>query len=246
MIHARENRRVSLYMKPGDLSAVRFDAPINDTSVRRFRRLLLIWASRSGRDFWWRRQRDVYTTAVVEVMLKQTRAQATDLKIRDFVNRYPTPADLAAADVEELEEALRPFGLYRQRAAQLNALGRHMTSTNYRHSSSADRLAQIPGIGPYSVAAIRCFVYGKRDAVIDVNIVRIVMRVFGATVKRGEPRKNREISAAANALLAGPQPRRMNWALLDLGALVCTERNPKCEECPLQGMCVFGRERLSG
>lgn len=214
--------------------------------IRRFRRLLLVWASRHGRSFWWREQRDVYTTAVVEIMLKQTRAQGTDRKIKAFIERYPTPDHLADAEMATLEADLQPFGLYRQRARQLKALGEHMRRPEFRHSHSVERLSEIPGIGPYSVAAIRCFVYGKRDPVIDVNIVRIVMRVFGISVEKGEPRKNRYVADVSRALLAGPQPRRMNWALLDFGALVCTERNPKCWECPLRKVCVFGKERLGG
>jgi A/G-specific adenine glycosylase len=209
--------------------------------VRLFRRRLLTWAGRNGRDFWWRHQRDLYTTAVVEVMLKQTRAEGTDHKIKEFLSRYPRPESLASAHIDDLERDLQPFGLYRQRARQLVALGQHMTSPKFKDGWAVQRLSAIPGIGPYSLAAIRCFVYGKRDAVIDVNVVRIIQRVFGLSIESGELRKSRRLSSVAQALANGPRPRQFNWAMLDLGATVCTARNPKCERCPLKSMCRYAR-----
>src|SRR5262249_55633179 len=96
-----------------------------------------------------------------------------------------------------------------------------------------------PGIGPYAASAVRCFAFGYREPVIDVNTARIFERVFGIAVLRGEPRRNCDVIQAGQELLAGPNPRAVNWALLDVGAALCRPRNPKCGTCPLSSECRY-------
>lgn len=213
--------------------------------VRRIRRSLLRWSRASGRDFWWRHQRDPFVTAVVEILLKQTRASSIHEKARRFVERYPSPESLAKVSVEQLTEDLGPFGFHKQRAAHLKALGLALTSGGREISADKNSLLSLPGIGPYAASAIRCFVFGAPEPVIDVNVVRIVERTFGIAYERGEGRRNKDVKRLAMALLAGRQPREVNWGLLDLGALVCRERNPKCEMCPLNRACVTAGEVLA-
>ena len=213
--------------------------------VRRIRRSLLRWSRLSGRDFWWRHQRDPFVTAVVEILLKQTRASSIHERARLFVERYPTPESLAEASGDQLIEDLAPFGFHKQRAAHLKALGLALTSGGRKISADKDNLLSLPGIGPYAASAIRCFVFGSSEPVVDVNVVRIVERTFGVTYERGEGRRNKDVKRLAAALLAGAQPREVNWGLLDLGALVCRERHPKCEACPLNRACVSASEVLA-
>jgi A/G-specific adenine glycosylase len=99
-------------------------------------------------------------------------------------------------------------------------------------------LAELPGIGPYAAAAISCFVFGYREIALDVNVARIISRVFDLLPLRGELRKNRQIIKVGQTIISGPRPRDLNWALLDLGALVCRPR-PKCNACPLSLRCSY-------
>lgn len=205
--------------------------------TKRIRRRLLGWTRKYGRDFWWRNQRDPYVTAVVEILLKQTRASSIEGAARLFLERYPDPPSLSRASVARLSRDLQPFGFHHQRAVHLKALGVAIAKEGREISSDRDNLLSLPGIGPYAASAIRCFVYGAREPVIDVNVVRIVERVFDVTYERGEGRRNKEVKRLAAQLLNGRQPREINWGLLDLGALVCRERNPRCNECPLSDIC---------
>lgn len=213
--------------------------------ARSIRRSLLRWSRASGRDFWWRHQRDPFVTAVVEILLKQTRASSIQEKARRFVECYPTPESLARASVDQLTQDLAPFGFHKQRAAHLQALGLALTSGGRKISVDEDSLLSLPGIGPYAASAIRCFVFGVSEPVIDVNVVRIVERAFGVAYERGEGRRNKDVKRLAVALLSGRQPREVNWGLLDLGALVCRQRQPRCGVCPLNRACVTASEVLA-
>jgi A/G-specific adenine glycosylase len=184
-------------------------------------------------------------TAVVEILLKQTRASSVEEEVRSFVEHYPNPEALATASIRRLSKDLVPFGFHRQRAVHLKALGTTLSREGRKISADRDTLLSLPGIGPYAASAIRCFVYGAREPVIDVNIVRIVERVFGVKYERGEGRRNKEVKRLATALLDGGQPRRLNWGMLDFGALVCRERNPRCSECPLNQTCLSALQEVA-
>ena len=213
--------------------------------VKKIRRRLFKWSRASGRDFWWRHQRDPFVTAVVEILLKQTRADPVRERARLFVESYPTPHSLAKASVDQLADDLSPFGFHRQRAFHLKELGLALSSGGRQISPDRDNLLSLPGIGPYTASAIRCFVYGASEPVVDVNLVRIVERSFGVVYERGEGRRNKEVNRLAAALVAGRRPREMNWALLDLGASVCSQRRPRCGTCPISGACVKASKAMA-
>ncbi len=205
------------------------------------RRALLVWSRRAGRKFWWRSQRDSYRIALVEILLRQTRATTAEQAIARFVSRYPSPDKLVRSSLPTLAQDLKPFGLHKQRAEQLKALGKALRERGGKIPRARKDLLQLPGIGPYSAGAIRCFAFGDREPVIDVNVARIVQRVFGIQILRGEPRRHREIWRLATLLVNGNHPREINWAMLDLGALICTPQKPKCATCPLVRTCAWGQ-----
>lgn len=211
--------------------------------LRFIRRALLHWRKKAGRAFWWRAERDPYRLALVEVLLRQTRASTTEQQIAEFVSRYASPGLLFGVPLATLTDDLRPFGLHRQRATQLRELGEYLSARANKMPRHVEELLQLPAIGPYAASAIRCFAFGAREPVVDVNVARIVQRVFGIHVERGEPRRNSEIWRIARLLVRRGNPRLLNWALLDLGALICTQRNPKCEICPIMQACRWAQER---
>ncbi len=207
------------------------------------RRGLLRWRKAAGRTFWWRGERNPYRIALVEILLRQTRATATvERDIAQFVSKYHSPDLLAQAPPTTLIRNLEPFGLHRQRAKQLQALGKHLSQRENRVPRSEKELLKLPGIGPYAASAIRCFSFGACEPVVDVNVARIIQRVFGIRIVRGEPRRNKEIWRIARQIVQKRYPREINWGLLDLGALVCTPRSPKCEICPLNCVCRWAQE----
>lgn len=208
-------------------------------SVAQLRRRVLRWWAHNRREFWWRAERDPYVVAVVEVLLKQTRATSVIRLTRDFVDQFPSPVDLASAGLAELEQALRPFGFQRQRAMHLKQLAsRILEEPDALHGATED-LRRLPGLGTYAATAVSVFAHGRREAVIDVNTVRIFSRVYGLSRTRGELRKSAGIATLAAAYGRTTRPRESNWALLDLGATVCTEARPRCLACPLRRQCAY-------
>lgn len=206
--------------------------------VREVRRRLLRWWRDHGREFWWRSEQDPYEIAVVEILLKQTRASSVDGALRDFVRQYPSAGALVQEPEGKLIEALLPFGLQRQRAAHLKHLGAAVVERPEVLWGTTPELLTLPGLGPYAATAVSVFAHGRRETVIDVNVVRIFSRLWGITTPRGELRKSREIAAVARSYSATTRPREANWALLDLGGTVCLSKAPHCQECPLSSGCA--------
>jgi A/G-specific adenine glycosylase len=190
--------------------------PPQSTPKRRaaFKRKLLAWFRTAGRDLPWRRTRDPYRVLVSEFMLQQTQ-----------VTR-----------VLAVREAWEGLGYYR-RAANLHRLARQVVQ-HHAGTLPADplELQKLPGVGPYTAGAVAAFAYEQPAPAIDTNARRVLQRTFGC-------RTVREARAVAQLL----QPRRgktawaFNQALMELGALVCTARAPKCSQCPVSSSCSWYR-----
>jgi A/G-specific adenine glycosylase len=206
--------------------------------IRWLRRKLLVWGAKNYRPFPWRTDRDPYRVLVTEVLLKQTRADRVNGVRTGILGKYPSPAALAQADPPTLAERIHRLGFARQRSVHLIALGRELHERPIpRHR---DLLLKLPGIGAYSAAAAACFAFGERCIALDVNVARILGRVFGISLHRGELRKSRLVRSIGERVVHGPNPRRVNWALLDLGAAVCRPK-PRCNQCPLQPRCTYAQ-----
>jgi len=214
--------------------------------AREFRRRLLRWFRRHGRDLPWRRTRDPYRVAVSEFMLQQTQVSRVEGFYHAFLARFPTVHHLAAAPPTAVREAWEGLGYYR-RAHNLHALAREVVAT--REGLFPDdpaQLRELPGVGRYTAGAIACFAFERREAAVDTNVSRVIRRAFhprtGRTV-RGEAR----VWNTAEMLV----PRRgrdawsFNQAIMELGALVCTARVARCGECPVSGVCKTGLRRKS-
>ena len=206
--------------------------PSTPKNAAAFRRKLLAWFRTAGRDLPWRRTRDPYRVLVSEFMLQQTQvSRVLDFYPR-FLKRYPDLATLARARPRAVREAWEGLGYYR-RAINLHRLAREVVR---RHAGSLPsdprELEALPGVGPYTAGAVATFAYERPAAAVDTNVRRVLGRVFRC-------RTAKEVRATAWAM----QPRRgktawsFNQALMELGALVCTARAPKCGECPVRKYC---------
>lgn len=206
------------------------------------RELLLLWFASEGRRFPWRESRDPFTVLVAEVLLKKTGARVVAKFLPGFLTLFPSASILASTSLERLEEVLGPIGLSRQRAEQLKSLGSALVE---RHGGLVpccmDDLLSLPAVGPYTASAVLCFAYDRPEAIVDTNVARVVVRVFGISPSRYEARRSIEVWEAASAITqpAGEKARHVNWAMLDLGALVCKARKPACDTCPLMPHCSY-------
>jgi A/G-specific adenine glycosylase len=175
--------------------------------------------------------RDPYRVVVSEMMLQQTQVERVLSKYSEWMKKWPTIHDLAAAELPEVFVIWQGLG-YNRRARFLWLLAQSIHEKGGWPESEAE-LMQLPGIGKYTARAVLSFAFGKHVGVVDTNVSRIFCRVLGVKEKVSE----KEIFALADAYLPAGQADPWNQSLMDFGALLCTGRNPKCESCPLAKMC---------
>lgn len=203
---------------------------------------LIKWYEQHGRSFLWRENTDPFVVLVAEILLKKTTARMVSDFIARFLKRYPDTSTLAEANLDELASTLGPLGLSKQRAEQFKSLG--MTLENHyggQIPANKNDLLELPGVGDYTAGAVMSFAFGKPEAIVDTNVARVLVRIYGITPSRYEARRSPEIWSQAVKLVGkeGRSACKVNWALLDLGALVCRPRTPKCNQCPLAGFCKY-------
>jgi A/G-specific adenine glycosylase len=204
---------------------------------QRFRRRLLAWYHKHGRDLPWRRTEDPYHILVSEVMLQQTQVDRVLPKYHEWLGKYPSLAALAQADESDLATAWRPLG-YNIRPKRLHAIAREsMERYGGMLPSDAETLLSFKGIGAYTAGAIRSFAFGQRAAILDTNVARVLFRVFMA---KGDPKQHatrKRLWTLSEALVPHKHVFDFNQGLMDLGATVCTPRTPRCGECPMKNFC---------
>lgn len=204
----------------------------------RVRKALSAWYEVSRRDFPWRRRRTPYRVLLSEVLLQQTRAAVGTEYFRRFHRRFPGWRALAEAPVEQVLEAWAGLGYY-GRARRLHALARIVhRERGGRLPRTAAELVGLPGIGPYTAAAVASIAFGEPVAAVDGNVRRVVARLLAID---GDPARGaaaRQVETAAGALLDREDPGAWNEAVMELGATVCMPRSPQCGSCPLSADCL--------
>jgi A/G-specific adenine glycosylase len=171
-------------------------------------------------------------------MLQQTQVDRVLPKYSEWLTRYPSLAHLADAPVEDAVRTWYPLG-YNIRPRRLHAIARESVDRfGGELPSDEDTLRSFKGIGPYTAGAIMSFAFGKRAAILDTNVARVLFRVI---VGKGDPKSHamkKQLWALSEAVLPTKRVFDFNQALMDLGAIVCVARNPRCHECPMAKMCV--------
>ena len=203
---------------------------------------LLHWFSEHGRSFSWRQNSTPFGVLIAEILLKKTTAKAVERFIPGFLTRYPDPLSIRESTLEQLKDFLAPLGLSTQRAVQIrNLAGVLICDHKGQVPSELAPLLELPGVGPYIASAVRCYAFGGIEAPVDTNVARVLVRLHGITPSRHEARRSPEVWELASELVGQDveMVREINWALLDLGAQICTVREPKCSKCPLIGRCHF-------
>jgi A/G-specific adenine glycosylase len=181
--------------------------------------------------------RDPYRIAVSEFMLQQTQVERVIAAYERFIDAYPSFEALANAERADIVRAWKGLG-YNMRAVRLHELARTVVAQHHgTMPSGLEQLRALPGIGPYTAAAIRAFAFEIDDVAIDVNLRRVVHRLrFGL---EHPPKANAgTLDDAARALLPIGRAHDWNSAMMDLGATICTARMPKCVQCPLGAACA--------
>ena len=199
-----------------------------------FTRKLLAWYKRNARVLPWRETRNPYAILVSEFMLQQTQVSRVLEFYPRFLKRFPTFGSLARSQPKAVMEAWDGLGYY-ARARNLHRLAREVTR---QHDGTLpddpESLRTLPGVGRYTAGAVACFAYEKPVPTVDTNVRRVLERAFGS----------KDVWELAEQLVPkkGERAWRFNQALMELGALVCRARKPKCPECPVRSDCVAVRK----
>ncbi|MGE5277056.1 MAG: A/G-specific adenine glycosylase, partial [Acidobacteriota bacterium] len=202
---------------------------------RSLRRALLRWYRRRRRDLPWRRTSDPYAVWVSEVMLQQTTAAVVARRWGEFLRRFPTVRALARAPEGDVLAAWAGLGYY-ARARSLRRAARWVVSAG-AFPRTAEEWRALPGVGPYTAAAVASICYGEPAAVLDGNVARVLSRLGGLRLDPRSAAGSRRLGATAQSLLDPSAPGDSNQALMELGATVCTPRAPRCPACPLGRSC---------
>lgn len=202
---------------------------------------LIAWFDAHARDLPWREPGTTpWGVLVSEVMLQQTPVHRVAGVWTEWMTRWPTPSSLAA---ETPGTAVRAWGRlgYPRRALRLHAAA---TAIAAQHDdvvpADVEMLLALPGIGAYTARAVAVFGYGRRAPVVDTNVRRVVARAVHGMADAGPPSTSRDLSDVDD-LLPESQPARFSAALMELGAVVCTARRPRCADCPVAGECAWIR-----
>ncbi|MEV0079222.1 A/G-specific adenine glycosylase [Nocardia neocaledoniensis] len=195
--------------------------------------VLLDWFGETARDLPWRKpEATAWHILMSEIMLQQTPVVRVEPIWREWVARWPVPSAMAASSQAEVLRAWGKLG-YPRRALRLHECARVLaTEHGDVVPADVDVLLSLPGIGAYTARAVACFAYGQRVPVVDTNVRRVVARaVHGREV--GNPSSRDLAETAALLPTSVPRAAKFSAALMELGALVCTARNPDCARCPL-------------
>lgn len=209
-------------------------ADMSPSALSVLRRKLLSWFRRRKRDFPWRASTDPYRVLVSEIMLQQTTSQVVIPAYERFLAAFPTVENLALSREDDVLTAWAGLGYYR-RARSLHRAAREIVRDGWPRS--ARELERLPGIGPYTAAAVASIAFGEAVPVLDGNVVRVMSR-FGCI--SGDPLRagvRTKLLSLAGEFVSARSPGDSNQALMELGATVCRLAQPSCGDCPLSEGC---------
>lgn len=202
-----------------------------------FARAIVRWYRSQRRDLPWRRTLDPYAIWVSEIMLQQTRVEAVIPFYERFLARFPTVDSLATARLDDVLAHWAGLGYYR-RARQLKAASESVVRDHAGRLPSEEKsLRALPGIGRYTAGAIRSIAFGEPAPIVDGNVARVLSRCFALRGAPGDRAWEKRLWELSASLVPRSDPSSFNQGLMELGAVVCLPRGPRCEICPLERAC---------
>lgn len=199
------------------------------------------WYAAGHRALPWRRpDYPAWGILISEFMLQQTPVARVIPRLAEWLERWPTPADLAAVPPGEAVRAWDRLG-YPRRALNLHATACVIAERHgNRVPSDVDDLLALPGVGPYTARAVAAFAYGVRTPVVDTNVRRVLARAVGGQAEPGPAQTRRDLAAMDEILPRDAARARLtNAGAMELGQTVCTARGPRCDDCPIASLCAW-------
>jgi len=207
-------------------------------------RELATWFSFNMRQLPWRKTMDPYKIWLSEIILQQTRVDQGMPYYHAFVENFPTVYDLAKAPIDRVLRLWQGLGYY-SRGRNLHACAKIIVE-KYGGAFPVERqtLRELPGIGDYTSAAIASFAFGKKEAVVDGNVIRVISRLFGITEDTRQSSTLSQIKALAARLLPDADHPTFNQAMMEFGSLQCRPVRPDCMVCPLAEVCIAYKQNM--
>ncbi len=203
-----------------------------------FSNALVSWYLEIRRDLPWRRTTDPYHIWISEIMLSQTQVDTVIPYFDRFVLAFPTVHDLAAADQEDVLKLWEGLGYYSRARNLHKAAGIVSRELSGVVPSDYEALQTLPGLGPYTAAAVTSIAFGNPVPVVDGNVLRVFARFWGIDADIRLPKVRHTIFEHLKPIIQEASPSDFNQAMMELGALICSPKKPSCDRCPLQPNCV--------
>ena len=208
-----------------------------------FQERLLSWYHKHKRAMPWRENPTPYRVWISELMLQQTRVDQVIPYFERFMTAFPDVRTLARASLDQVLKCWEGMGYYARARNMRRAAQQIVEAFEGRIPATTERLSELPGIGPYTAAAISSIAYDRDVAVLDGNVIRVLCRLFDIREEPNRSAIKKNLWEIAQALVPFGKAAAFNQAMMELGALVCTPKAPKCAVCPVEGFC---RARRSG
>lgn len=211
-------------------------------NIEQFQHDLIDWYECEHRDLPWRKDRDPYKIWVSEVMLQQTRVDTVIPYFQQFMSRFPTVEALAKADEEEVLKTWEGLGYY-SRARNLHEGVREVYAKyDAKVPDNKKDISGLKGVGPYTAGAILSIAYGKAEPAVDGNVMRVLSRILLIEDDIAKAKTRKTFETAVTELIPQDRTSAFNQGLMELGAVVCTPKSPKCLLCPVKDHCQAFRE----
>ena len=206
-------------------------------NVVNFQQALIQWYLEEKRDLPWRREKDPYKIWVSEIMLQQTRVDTVIPYFNRFIEKYPTIKALAEADEQEVLKMWEGLGYY-SRVKNLHQAVREVQK-NYGGivPEKKEEFSQLKGVGPYTTGAVLSIAYGKPIPAVDGNVMRVFSRIFNIHDDISKSKTRKLFEELTTVVISHEDPGSFNQAIMDLGATICTPKNPACLLCPVREFC---------
>lgn len=210
-----------------------------------FRRKLLCWYDGNRRDLPWRYETDPYRIWLSEVMLQQTRVETVIPYYHRFLAAYPDLAALSAAEVDEVLKLWEGLGYYSRARNFLQAVREVRESYGGCVPTEPLQFGSLKGVGDYTRNAVCSIAFGEKLAVVDGNVVRVYSRLFAIQSDPAKAAVKKQIQGIAQTMLDANRPGDFNQAVMELGAMICIPRAPRCEQCPVADDCTALAEGIA-
>ncbi|MDD4194368.1 MAG: A/G-specific adenine glycosylase [Acholeplasmataceae bacterium] len=195
------------------------------------------WFLNHKRDLNFRGQTNPYFVWISEIMLQQTQAETVEPYFEKFIHKYPTIEDLATANLDELKKNVEGIGYYRRFKLMQEAAMIIMQDYQGQFPTTYEDLIKLPGIGKYTVGAIMSIAYNKPYSALDGNVIRVLSRYLGDFGDMRKDKEKKKLDQYNQQMIEKANPRIYTEAMIELGALICRPKQPKCEICPLNAHC---------